>query len=429
MVRPTLRLSLAALLALALPLSAARADVLVVDGLGTGDFDSLIAAVAAAEEGDVLLVKHLANTWPIVTVTLGDKSLTIVSDGGQPDVDRLVVQDLPAGKVIVLRGLDLDAGLQLIDNQGSVRVESCLLQGLGGSPGGPTSESFDGSPGLRIEGCHDVALADCSITGGNGADVFEDDTEWNPTAGGAGLALIDSRVTLTHCGLVGGQGGSDFDDGDSGRNGGDGVSNVDGTLVLVGGSLVGGDGGNGGCNFFPSFCGWGGSGGNGLRNATAGAASFVRGIALMQGGAAGSGAGGMPDGSAGRKILQVAGSVTSWGHSATGFSVSSPVREGQPLAVSATGQPGDAIWVLASLAPAQSVKPPYQGSLLVGAPLFVQLPLGVVPGSGTLQVVTPAPVLVPGAESLDVFLQGVVQRGSTWLLAPASTLTLLDAAF
>ncbi|HZJ73062.1 MAG TPA: hypothetical protein VFF36_19170, partial [Planctomycetota bacterium] len=231
-----------------------------------------------------------------------------------------------------------------------------------------------------------------------------------------------------YCTLTGGHGGSDYDDGNSGKPGGAGAFNLDATLVLMGGALIGGDGGNGGCNFFPSYCGSGGGGGDGLISVTSAATSLVRDVPTKLGGEGGSGAGGLPDGLPGRPIHVVAGALTTWPQAAGRFTVESPVREGETISLFATGLPGDALWILASLAPAQAVMPAYQGALLVAPPLLLQAPIGTIPAGGSLQLGAPAPALPAAVESLNLFMQAVSLRSGAWLFGPASTLTLLDAS-
>jgi hypothetical protein len=304
------------------------------------------------------------------------------------------------------------------------------VRGLSGSPGGPLwGPALDGEPAALVTGCADVLFSNCTITGGPGADIIEDDTDFNTTAGGAGLQAEASLVTLSYCTLTGGHGGSDYDDGNSGKAGGAGVYNLDATLVLLGGAFVGGDGGNGGCNLFPDYCGSGGDGGDGLLSVSPFATSWVRDVQTQLGGAGGSGAGGLPDGLEGRPTNVLDGDLIIWPQAVGRFSVTSPEREGETIDLLASGLPGDAVWVLASLLPVQLVKPAYEGSLLVGPPLLVQVPIGAIPATGSLQLGVPAPSLPAALDSLNLFMQAVVNREGAWLFGPASTLTLVDAAF
>jgi hypothetical protein len=86
----------------------ARADVLVVDASGGGDFSSLQAAIDAALDGDVLLVRSGAYG----ALTVDGKALDVFADSGA--LVRVsgssTLRNLPAGGALVLSGIEFDGG-------------------------------------------------------------------------------------------------------------------------------------------------------------------------------------------------------------------------------------------------------------------------------------------------------------------------------
>src|SRR6187455_3129144 len=126
-----------AALALLLLAPLAGADVRVVSS--TGPYTQIQAAVNAASDGDLVLVKP----GPVyVGFHVQAKSLSIVADAGAgtvPVFGTMIVSDLAAGQTVSLSGFVVNAtaagteGLHYAffasNNQGSVRCQRCWLNG------------------------------------------------------------------------------------------------------------------------------------------------------------------------------------------------------------------------------------------------------------------------------------------------------------
>lgn len=149
-------------------------------------FTSLAPAIAAAADGDVILVRPGLYIEAQLDI---DKGLTILGEPGvvvQASVfgmPGMVVRDLPPTSAFAMRGLQF--GSQLASTP--VRISNCdglvLLEGLEGPIGGfGLPENF----GVEIEGSDQVHLHDLLIRGGQ-------------------MLRIESSVaTITDCTLAGG---------------------------------------------------------------------------------------------------------------------------------------------------------------------------------------------------------------------------------
>ena len=78
-------------------------DVLTVEEDGTGDYIDVISAVAAAQDGDIILVGAGCYDAPILV----DRALTLVAreDDGAGLCGRLKVLDQSADKTVLISGL------------------------------------------------------------------------------------------------------------------------------------------------------------------------------------------------------------------------------------------------------------------------------------------------------------------------------------
>jgi hypothetical protein len=117
--------SVALLAALALLASSASAGgVRIASAAGGPSYATLGAAVAAASDGDVLLVGD--GAYVESSVQIQGKSLTVIGVSGDPRLLLLsaavTVRDLPAGGRVLLRGLTIAGGMYELDSDGPVRV-------------------------------------------------------------------------------------------------------------------------------------------------------------------------------------------------------------------------------------------------------------------------------------------------------------------
>lgn len=109
--------------------------------------------------------------------------------------------------------------------------------------------------------------------------------------------------------------------------------------------------------------------------------------------------------------------------------VSSPVREGQNVQVTATGSAGEMVWLVVDLSAMYQLQLLHAAPLLVG-PTLLLVPIGTVGGGGTLSVSAPVGSLPNGAEGFTLFLQGVfIAPSQAATLSNPAVLVLLDSSF
>jgi len=181
----------------------ARADasVLVV---GSGQpFTQITTAVAAAQDGDTILVK---SGW-YAPFTIDGKGLTLVGDQGAIVFigifgllpQQSTVKNLTVGQTVVLRGID--GPLALFGNAGSVRLEGCSIVGQAGdcSPLG----CIPATPAVDVRNCAPVAITRSSLEGGAGGSYTVPGFDLC-TNGAPGLAVENATVALYDTNLAGG---------------------------------------------------------------------------------------------------------------------------------------------------------------------------------------------------------------------------------
>lgn len=430
--KPLVPLALTATLALTLAPTAA-AGVVVVAADGSGDHTDLPAAVAGAEEGDVLLVR--SGTYSgfaldgVSLAIVADAGATVTVEGGSS------VTSLSADQRVLLSGLDL-RGLAASDPfewpvpalildgcAAAVRIQDCTLTGPDGASVASGCDPIDGGSAMHVAACPDVALFDCDLRGGNGGDLdpFRFCIE-NAGSGGVALnAQTLSRVTLYRCILEGGDGGDEA----NGGFGGPGAAFTGGTRVFANHSIFrGGDAGDSN----DLFCIGGGTGVHAfgplrLRELDS---SFL------------GGAGGvfLPHGTACDDGPPTLGPVDlrSYSGPVRNVFVERVAREGETVTLTFFGQPGDEVELLVGRGTAHRFGPALRGTTLVsgggpGKPLARES-LGTIPGSGQLVVQRTLGALAAGDEARTLFLQAIVTdlRGDP-ILTNLSTLVVLDDAF
>lgn len=426
---PRLRRLLSCSLALVVAAAGARADVLVV-GPG-GSFTDLQAAVDAAVDGDVVLVK--GGTYNSVIV-LG-KAVTITAEAGfSVLVEDVTVQLLSSERTVVLSGLTIDSnsggvpGLQLLENEGAVRVADCTINGLVTLIGTP-------SEGVVVDLCDDVSFVDCAVTGGRA--LFT--TFGAAQAGGVGMSVTDSTVAVHGGTVTGGEGGAHTVAPNPGGPGGVGLLVDEATVLVSGATVSGGRGGGGaGCDEILFVSGDGGPGGTGVELlGNAFTTAFRVQDSAVSGGPGGFGGSPSPfgctdtgdlgaDGQAYDDPLGLTSPVPGTAHALTALS---PVREFQPLDLDLVGDPGDLAAVLGAALPGTSWQPGANGQLLVGVPFQVRI-VGTVPASGLLELTTAFPDLGPGVEHVTLFTQPLfLGTGGALTLGAPHTAVVLDSGF
>ncbi len=427
---------------LAAPL-AAQGHVLVVQASGGGaPYTTIPAALAAAQPGDVLLVK--SGTYSGFAVA--NKAVSIVGDVSANVLVQgtIQVRNLAADRHVLLANLHAigatsasandGPGITLKDDLGPVRVQGCIAEGAANLPG------------LRSSGSLDAAASDCTLLGGTGTP-----SAWQ-VASGDGLALDSSSFVL--CGgsaagangYVAGSASLGFP-GCGGGSGGNAVRVTTTSFLHVAGALLAGglgrDGSDGcGSGGGSEQCCFGGEGGDAYRLDSAGS-TLWRLDDLVQPGSEGIGGTGhcgcglvtTCDCWGGEPGLAVfAGqndSLTTLAGSAPHLSaLLNPVREGQSVQLAIDASPGDQVFLLADRRPAFAPQPG-AGVRLVdpSAPHLMQI-VGPADPIGNASLSWVVPDLGAGVQSVVVHLQVfVVQSNGARRWSNPLALVLLDSAF
>lgn len=399
---------------LALCAGAQAAEVRVVAPAGA-PYATLQAAITAANDGDVVLVK----SGDYAGATIEGKGLAIVEDSGAVArvTGTLLVQNVAAGQVVVVTGLEIAAAnapaLEARAVAGSLRVESCALR---------VSPSFavTSVPACELVDAADAVLVATQCTGGT--------TQNGIIPGGAAVRATRGRLALYDCVLQGAPGVFQ-----AGR-GGPGIALVDGELFASNCDLRGGGGGPGGVQFtggpgcFAQLPLPGGPGGDAASLSTA---QPVRVLDCRPVGGSG-GPGGVnacgsqaAAGSAGGASLV---SATALSGVARVLSGSSVAREGQAHALRIRGVPGERAWVFLAAGGGHAFHASLAGVAAIQNPFLLRLPLGVIPAGGELDASLAVPELGPQvAASLRHAQVVCVSPGSLRLAGPC-VLVRLDAA-
>lgn len=389
------------------------------------DFNDLQEAVDAAQEGDVILLRGAADFAPIV---IDGKSLTIQRDTGSATIGWNVdepfhapvvrVSNLAAGQEVFLRDLDIggsyfhiiaqsDANVVVTNCAGSVWLEDCRLGDYGGF--------FGNDLGLRLVDAAGVTLVRSTI--------FAEVSSGFPFSSGIignGIDATDSNLALFDCDVSGGVGANVTE-----APGGHALHVRGGTLFASGCTFQGGNG-RGGSTALN-----GGPGGDGLR-LEAGAVARVRDCQFTagSGGTASSpsspGADGLPTNVSGATLQTVPGTSRS-------LVEASPLRAGvDTIDETFAGEPGDIVYRLYSVD--GQIPPIYlaivKGSLVIGPSLDGDV-MGVIDGTGTLTVQTPFPALPVGVQTVQVTTQAsfLAAGGGGFFFSAPSLITLVDPSF
>lgn len=375
------------------------ADVLVVDAsAGPGwDFTELQAAVDAAADGDVLLVRNGVYAG----VTIDDLSISVLADTGEANVrvqGGFTIRNLSANKRVLVSRIQLIptslgsfaslSGWFVSDCAGAVLLRRCTVQVTDSS--GATL--LIGNPMVRA----------------TNSSVLQLDRIAPEAPGGAlftyrGLTATDSTVFVYDSVLNAGEG--------------DVLSAVvvsGGSLYCSGSGIQGGKGTDG--TLTPLGCTPVGDGGHGVEFTSAG--EFIRLDTQITPGAGGSGGDECFDGIDGEAIAGPA-SVQTLAPSMRYLSTRVPARDGLNMKATAFGEPGDVVLALYS----SSLLPvPFLAELF--GPVFPNVitaqlaTLGTVDAFGTLVHVFP--VHFPHAgQAGEAFVQGI-------FLEPASASAIVS---
>jgi len=373
-----------AVLSIALLAPTLPASVHVVDDDGGAgvNFTSISAAVAAAVDGDIILVKNGSYTG----FTLDDLGVVITADLGHAvQVNgQVVVKNLAAAKAATISGVDVNSNssgeaVLLQSNVGSVFFERATIVGSG-------IQIFQTAIGLSASQCADVTIVDCSISVAFGA------------GGVSGLDLVNTSAHVYNSSLSGGAQPIET------LPGGAGCRVFGGFLFAAGTSFQGGQGGDGALQPPFGICTDGGMGGAGLQLVGGADAKIVD--SSFAGGAGGAPGGPLcVAGPTGPGQDLSGGTLYSFPWPARTYDIPSPAREGTNGFISLAGDPGEFVWVFFSFVQTPTYAHTIKGTLLPGTPNFIIF-FGALPASGVLSATVPVPIH-PSALSFALVEQAV----------------------
>ncbi|QDV10070.1 hypothetical protein Poly30_56320 [Planctomycetes bacterium Poly30] len=389
--RPALVVLSLACAALAGPLAGTASCEVLSVGPGK-DFPSIFAAVAAGQNGDVVLVEP--GTYGFFGLI--GKGMSVIAAGPGVLVDGQVrIQELAPGQRVSLQGILVAApyteALTVANCAGPVRIESCAFDG--GFEGGSVL-------GARVLNCLDVAIHGSRIAALNPACFVDSFGDWICLAGGDGLLISQSTVVLEDSVCIGG-GASYIEPFPQTEDGKHGIRLESGTLLIRGSSSTGGFGsyhmgytpGNGGHGVYVEAgallrtldCGFAGG---------APGYSFPSTIGAPGQGLYGPGLGAMQalNGLFPRTVA------------------TRVLHPGQPLTIDFNFVPNARTDLFVSATDASIFVPALNGNLLLGAPLLRgRFLAGLTDTSGALQWTISAPPLGPGRDSLRLLFQAAHQ--------------------
>ncbi|MCK6446685.1 MAG: hypothetical protein L6Q99_09870 [Planctomycetes bacterium] len=385
--------------------ASAQSQVLVVSP--TGPYTQLQAAVDAASDGDIVLVK--AGTYGALSI--GDESVSIVADtAAAVSTGAISITDLSASHRVVLSGLQKNGwsgGVQrlaLTNSAGAVRIDRSRIVGADG-------QTVSAAAGADVQQSTNVAFSNCVLVGGR----------LGALNGGPGVYASSSSVAFYDCDVTGGWGGSDYYTSYAGGDGGAGCHAAASFLFSSGSYFEGGWGGD-------AYASWGHKGVGGCGVLLSGVLNEMPALASMFAGGLGGCApyagclGLSPD------VCGFPGSLQVLSGGSKQLDVASPVRELSSAQVTIKAAPGDRVFLYTSVEPDWTWMSAWSGvSCTERPPSNGRAFLGIVPGSGTLTTDLPIPDLLPAGTGATLFLQLLAWDGSnTVTLGSPRTLVILD---
>lgn len=402
-------------------------NVLVVSQPGGGAFTTIHAAVAAAQTGDIVLVRPgvyeglLFPTEPLVI----SKSLTLIGDtsaGGTVTLRTPVVASTPDDShPITLRNIAVEAtgeyALSVVRN--AFLAEDCSFSV---APGGWTCVNASG--GVFVRCTINGPNADPSVPGGTAGSAIE------------GQGTASQVLALYQCTVRGGDGqdGVSYPSMKLPSPGREGIRSLyEGTVLLESCTVFGGNGGDGTYGPFGS-CLAGQQGGPAIRFVALGSGHDMPAcLAITTTLQPGNPGGGTPACPSGPLVSAIVGaefaafaSITVPYHT---FYASSPVHAGETLVMAAHGVPGEIVYPLVGAGPSPV------SFLSIASVLVPSLPLTILPpilvqqnGTGLGSRVMPS---VLGTQGLSLTLQPIMisPAQASAILAHPTSVVLLSAGF
>lgn len=360
-----------------------QGQVHVVDGAGGpgSDFTTIFAAVNAAADGDLVLVRsgNYLSDGPghpnggLDLLNIPRRSLVVFAErGADVRTNSLQVGGLSRREWVFVQGIRFElqgiAGW-LVDNQGPVWLEGCTLRAL------PFVNDHDA---LRIRDCDSVVATRCDIeapriqhgilASGSKLGLFQ-----SVARGGPAMRLSHSFLSLSGSQVHGADGRDGASFSPNGEDGGDGLVLELGSEARLQDSIL--QGGEGGVPFGP----------------------------------------GLP-GEDGEALVITSGVTHAVAGSSKALELSSPVREGSPVTMTIRGKQGDLVWLRCALRPDRL-------AIRSQTSWF----LGKIPAGGVLVLTPSAPELPAGREGLVFFCQATVRDADSqrFVASSPSALVLL----
>jgi hypothetical protein len=361
--------------ALAPSVALAQGKVWTVAPGGAGaDFALVSSAVAAAADGDFVLVKagSYADSFVVQRpITIQAERDAVVS------VSHVEVSNLVSGSV-QLRGLEIHGGLRLQGAAGLVWIEDCVVSW--------SSDAIDFV--VEVRDCEDVVLVDTQVVA-SPTFVFN----WFDERAQSALLTEASSVHAFGCTFVGAD--ADLYDcplpNECAQPAGDAIVTGASDFLYLGACHA-----SGGAGATNESIGWD-------RDCSPGGTALASsGTSVVLGGS-------------------LAGGPGTWcspaGPDRTGdvhfrpdrpirLTVASPARESEEVVVDFRGPPLTPVYLISGPVPRAAYVPIASGILLVGPPRTVQL-AGSTDGEGRLTIAFPQPALPPGIDAATTLLQAV----------------------
>ena len=356
-------------------------SVFVVDASGGpgSTHTTISAAIAAAQDGDMVLIRD--GVYPEDLVVDG-KGLRIEGDAGaHVRVDNIRIENLGPNQVASVgglssNGLDSKSGpnILLSNNQGAVWLQ--------------VSSEADRGIIATIQDCDDVVLHGMSLV-----PTFPINSR---CVGGvcydAVLTIERSTVSIFDSVVIGLMGDDIFM-----PNGTIGALTIDSAVWILGTTIQGGNGADGCCG---TPAGWGGAG---LELRGTSDVDLVS--ASLSGGLGGLGYGG--PGQPGPPLNVVSGNLTRHKKLARSLTTPAVVRSGQPATLTFQGKNGDIVFLLISSSPsAFAYLRNVIGPIVVPPDSFFTR-IGKADTSGQLSVVLTAPNVSSGVRTFYMQAAGV----------------------
>lgn len=436
LIRSLLRAGPACAAALLAVPALAQGNVWLVDQLaGPGtDFTTITGAVAAASDGDLVLIKNSGSGYD-EHVLISGKGLTLAPYPGfaltpRIEIKRgLEVANLAAQQRVVIEFANLSStsladpnggvGLIARDCDGTLHCSNCSIYGYteGEYETPPPGGLPDAEAAAHLERCADAVFANCKLYGGRGVDVIYCQHQ-GPSSGAPALEALDSSIVLHGSHVQGGSAGVGFSGPCFGGDGGAGLAAQASTVFAAGSTFIGG---TETCGTFP--------GRPGPAIAAQGASAFVEvaSCSLHGGPLCGTPS---PDTIAtdGAQIVVAATPTAGFKLYVLQIEAAAILSEGEVGKLRVYGPQGAFTGLLFG-APSQGYAVPGLYAPALIAPPLTWLALGVLPAGGMLELAINTPDQGAGVEWSSVHGQALLVLPSQQIVLGAQrTLTLVDAA-